>query len=210
MSQNQPRQIIEPLGSGAYPNDLEPVARPSDFVQLSPMGEVRRVEAFAAQPGIDAFDSDGGNGITVSANSTNYDNEAKELRQPDGWLAQYRLIAPGRDIPDGINVQVDHGGEQAPLYTTKNGRGEFDQETGTEIGHEGGSAVTSDEIATSLLEWYVVGDTPPIFTFENTTGSDVTVSDIRFSGFQYRLSTATGAPSGVRPIVLPVRSQRRD
>lgn len=207
MSQNPP-QIADPAGAGPFPNELEPVARPGDFIEIHPTGEIRQVEAFSPQPAVKALDSDKGNGVTVGANSSDPGNELTELRLPRGWLGQFRIMAPGK-IPDGINVTVDQGGEQAPLWTTKNARGEFNNETGTEVGYEGGSTVTNDEVVNSLLEWYVFEDTPPIFSFENTTGSSITVSDIRFSGFQYRLSQ-TGAPSGVRPIPLPVRALRRD
>lgn len=184
-----------PRGAGAYPADLVPVALAGDYVELRPAGEVRQVEVVVAVPTLLAFDSGKSNGVTANSNDTTADQEATELEQRTDWLAQYRFLFPDADIPQGIStVTLDLGGNQAPLYTSKNQRGFIEQDT---------SALGGYSAATEL---YIFENEPPKFSFTNTTGSNITVNDLRFGGFQYQLSPATELPAGVQPVVLPTEA----
>jgi hypothetical protein len=69
-------------------------------------------------------------------------------------------------------------------------------------------------VANHLLEWYVpaVGEVKrtPLFTFVNSTAGNLTVQNVAFSGYQFKLGDplpeAEAAPD---PIPLPVRAPDR-
>lgn len=185
-----------PRGAGVYPPTLEPVALPGDYVRLEPDKGTYQVELIEAIPGIDVFDSDQGNSVTASSNSTTSDKDATELEQKrDNWLGQHRLVRPGVDIPDGIDeVQVDHGGGQAPLWTSAEARGYIDSDFADLAGYTG------------IHEFYTWGDTAPKFTFVNNQGSDITVQDIQFAGYHFKLRPNVRVPNDVQPVVLPVEA----
>lgn len=178
-------------GAGVYPKNLVPAVRPGDYVRLEPSEDVYQVDVMAPQPGVLAFDSGDSNGVTVSTNGTNTDNQPIELEMPENWLAQYRPVHLGNDLDGDVLVTIDQGGQQAPMYTNKNFRGEWDEATATEIGNDDSSTVVSDAFNSNLVELYIHEDEVPYFTFEDVDGNNPTVSDIRFAGFQYRLDRAT-------------------
>lgn len=194
-------------GAGVYPRELVPAVRPGDHVRLEPDGETYRIDAMTVQPGIFAFDSDSNNGVSLSANSTSEDNEAVDLEQNQDWLAQLRPVHPGLDFPDDVNVTIDMGGKQAPMYTAKTQRGEFAEETPAIVSDDGtGTSVTADEVNNHLLEFYIHEDEVPYFTFEETGGNTPTVSDVRYAGFQYRLEAVSGTQPGMH--VEPVPTEK--
>lgn len=211
---HQPARSVGPngwMGAGPYPPDLVPVALPGDYVKLVGLDEVREVEVMLAFPEVKALQD----GVTVNANSTDSDNPLSELEQPTGWLSQFRMVQPGEDIDDGISVQVDYGGSEQPFYQTNNTLGEFENTTGTVEGYDesAGASFTSDDVMTQMFEFYVYGTSEakktPLFTFINSTAGPITVQDLTFSGYQYRMSAPTSAPDGYTPIPLPVRAPDR-
>lgn len=183
-----------PRGAGVYPADLVPIALPGDLIKLRPDDEVREVVTVTSNPTIRAFQSDKSNSVSVSANSTSSDNSADALMQRDGWLAQYRVINPEKDFPSGIDeVQVDLGGSQAPLYTSKNARGFFNADTGQIAGMSG------------ILDLYIWEDEEPQFTFENDSGSSITIQDVGFAGYEYELSDPIQEDHR-QPVVVPTEA----
>jgi hypothetical protein len=192
-------------GAGTYPRELVPAARPGDVVRMEPGGGVYMVDTMIPQPGFKIFDSDASNSVTVSANSTNSDNEATDMEMDDNWLGQYRLLQPGNDINPDVEVRIDMGGKTAPLYTNKNKRGEYTRDTLTPVGHDGSSTQVPNDFNLHLSELYVFEDEMPYFTFENTTAGDETVQGLYWSGFQYRLEPFDGTPGGH---VEPIPTQR--
>lgn len=192
-------------GAGVYPRELVPAARPGDYVSLEPSGDPYKVDQMVAQPGVFAFDSDDGNGVTIGANDQEFDNEAEDLEMNRMWLGQFRPLHLGEDLPGGVNVTVDMGGKQSPMYTNKNQRGEIADETPAMVADDAtGTSVVSDAFNTHLTEMYVYEDEVPYFSFENTTAGQVTVDDLRFAGFQYRLEPLSSTPAGAHVEPIPV------
>lgn len=192
-----------------YPRDLVPAFRQNDYVRLEPSGDVYIVDVMVAQPGVRIFQTDESNGVSPGANNTDSDNEATNLELPEGWLGQYRPVHLGQDLQDDVRMTIDLGGQQAPIYTNKNVRGEIEDETPTEISDDGtGTSVQSDSFNTHLAELYVFEDEVPFFTFEETGGGTPTISDIRYSGFQYRLESANSVPNGVHVESVPTQRVR--
>lgn len=188
------------MPEGAYPRALDPIARPGDVLRLDPLDELREVLFFIVQPGVNAFQTQ----ISVAANDTEADNEATELEMPDTMLGQFRMVHPGEDLTDGINVTVDQQGQQAPLFTTKKARGFYDDQTGTMEGNDGASVVGNFR-ESRLTEVYVWEDNPPFYTFENTTGGSLNIQNIRFAGYHYKLGPVLDrAPDGRTPVAVPI------
>jgi len=195
-------------GAGVYPRELVPAIRPGDYVELQPAEETYQVDVMTVQPGVFAFSSDNSNGVAVANNGTTSDNEATDLEQNRMWLAQYRPTQIGDDLQDDIHITMDLGGKQSPLYTNKNNRGEIVEETAAQVSDDTtGTEITADQFNDHLMELYIFEDEVPYFTFEDTGGSGgITVSDIRFAGFQYRLTEAGSVPNGAH--VEPVPTER--
>jgi len=196
-------------GAGAYPENLVPAVRPGDYVRLLPDDDIRRIVSFTPQPGIRVLNSEEGDDVTVGAN----DNEKVELdrlKHEDNELAQLRLVSPGTDLPDGVEVEVDYGGRQAPYYTSKNARARIDNNSATVSGYDegAGSAFVSDGLQSQLLEYYVFEQEAPYFDLYNTTGADITVSDITFAGYRFDVTPEpeTQAPSSM--MAVPIQTER--
>lgn len=183
-------------GAGVYPRELVPAARPGDHVRLEPDGDVYEVDVMVPQPTVRIFTG----GVTVTTNGINSDNEATNLEMPTNWLGQYRPIHLGNDLDGDPRVTIDQSGQQAPLYTNKNFRGEFEDITATEIGNDTSGTVVSDSFNHHLEELYVWEDNTPYFTFEDINGNNPTISDIRYAGFQYRLVPAQNPQGHVEPV----------
>lgn len=169
------------------------MALAGDFVELRPSGDTFEVDVVTPQVNVRAFDQNQGNSVTASSNTTTSDQNASELEQRDGWLAQYRLTFPRQDFQGLARVLVDLGGAQSPLYTSKNNRGHIEESTGALAGYG------------ALTELYIFEQTEPQFSFDNNTGANITVQDVRFSGFQLKLIEAD-IPSNVQPVVLPTEA----
>lgn len=194
----QPRsrpELVRPRGAGVYPRELVPIALAGDFVRLRPEDEVRQVRTVVSVPTIRGFDQNLNNGITATAGQITSDQDVEELEQRQDWLGQFRFLFPESDIPNGIDrVLVDLGGGQSPLYTTSQQRGHIEDDTSAVVGYSG------------LTEFYVLGDDSPLFSFDNTGGTDVTVNDIRFGGYEYQLSQPTELPENTVPVTVPTEA----
>lgn len=194
-----------PEGEGAYPDALVPVARPGDVVQMKPRDQAFAVEAVVPQPGLIEFDSEDSNTLNVGANSTSDKQELTNLQQDNGWLAQLRFLSPS-ELPDGVRVEVDLSGRQAQFYSANNSLGVITPNTGVEEADDDAGNGTVDDISGALTEFYLFEQEELFFTFVNTTGSQVTVQDLTFAGFQYQLTELDSVPSGVQPVVLPTQA----
>lgn len=194
-----------PRGDGAYPASLTPAVRPGDVVLLLPQNTYHRVTRFSPQPGVLAFETDDGDDLTVGANSVSDPYELTELHQDPDTLGQVRLVAPGQDIDDGLEITVDYGGSQAPYYTTKNERGIIDNETGTIYGYDSnaGNEFVADALGSNLLEYYIWEDAELYFTVENTTAGSLTLNDVRFAGYEFKTEKITPDQIDVQPIPIP-------
>lgn len=198
-------QPSHPRGAGLYPVQLQPAVRRGDYVELADPGSIHRVLELQVQPGVKAFDSGTSDDVTVTANSTNSDNELNALEVPSNSIGQFRLIQPGSDIPADVEVEVDLGGSQAQAYITDNKRGFYTRETGTHEGYANGSP-QPDTVHTHLTELYLVEDQDVYFTFTNTTAGDETVQNVVYSGYQYVISDPVDmadVPPNVTPVTWP-------
>ena len=169
--------MIEDQISGPYTTDFEPALAVGAFVGLQPEGTTREVTAVEVLPTIETQE------ITVAANDTEDEVEMRQLYAQDGVLAQFRLLDPsGSDgaIPEGIEITVDHGGEESPRFNLKNSRGFYNSDT--PFYGEGAPQ-------TELFEWE---DTDLFFNVENTTGSSVTFT-LAYSGWAYNTVDAGNA-----------------
>jgi len=196
-------------GAGAYPPNLVPAVRPGDLVELLPMEKLARVSSFTPQPGVKVLSSDGGNDVTISDGGFEK-VELTPLEARDEELLQLRPLALAEDLPEGVEVDVDFGGEQAPYYQTKNARGALRNDTGATAGYnEDSDAVfVADEVQTQLLEYYIYAQEVPFFTFRNNSGGQVTISDIVFSGYRYDLIEDGVTQSGMNDPAVPIPVER--
>lgn len=193
------------MSSKLWPRNLDPIAMPGDYVGLTPLDEIRRVLRVSIRPEIQVFSD----AISLSANATSSDHEMSELAMPDGWLGQWRMLKPGADIPNGVDVQMDHGGENAPSWTTKNARGSIDHTIGTIEGDDAAGTATADQLETRLTEVYVWEDEVPYLTFTETAGATPSIQDMRFSGYVYKLGAPRRTtPDGSTPLAVPVQRVR--
>jgi len=166
--------MIEDQINGPYTTEFEPALAVGAFVELLPDDVVREVTAVEVLPTIETQE------ITVPANDTEEEVEMRQLYAQNGVLAQFRLLDPaGTDgaIPDGIEITVDHGGEESPRFNLKNARGFYDSDT---------SFYGEGAPQTELFEWE---DTDLFFNVENTTASPQTFS-LKYSGWAYKTASA--------------------
>lgn len=175
-----------------YYNDFEPLLSVDSTVELQPENGVHAVETVEVLPAIDTQE------FVVPANDTLDEREMRGLYVQDGALAQYRLPDPpdGNAIPDGIEITVDHGGEEAPRFNNKNGRGYYNTDTPA-IGD-----------AAQQTELFQFEDTDLFFNVENTTGAEVTFT-LTFSGWAYKLSRVDLSPKQADAAVLTERASLR-
>jgi len=196
-------------GAGAYPPNLVPAVRPGDLAELLPMEKLVRIASFTPQPGVTTLSSADGNDVTIPDG----DFETVELRPlaaQDKELLQLRPLALADDLPDGVEIEVDFGGEQAPYYQTKNARGTLKNDTGATAGYNESddSVFVTDEVQTQLLEYYIYEQEVPFFTFRNNSGGQVTISDIVFSGYRYDLVEEGVRQGGMEDPVTPIPVER--
>lgn len=181
---------------GAYTPSLTPVARPGDVVRLDPEGDHFEVESYVAQPGVTAET------ITVSSGQ-NEQTEVDAIGVSDNTLGQWRLPLLASELPADVQIRVDHGGRQNPMWTTKNERGEITQDTGAVLTTDGAGNSEIDHAANHLTELFVYEDNPPYFTVYNNSDAEVSI-DLTFVGFQFELSPRTVDPGNEQPVAVPV------
>lgn len=167
--------MLEDQISGPYTTDLEPALAPGAYVELLPDDVVREVTAVEVIPTILTQT------VTVPAGGVENEVEMRQLYAQDGVLAQFRLVNPdgGQAIPDGIEIAIDHGGEESPRFNLKNARGFYNADT-----PGFGDAAQQTE----LFEWE---DTDLFFNFANTTGSSVDVT-LTYTGYAFKTVPARG------------------
>jgi hypothetical protein len=196
-------------GAGAYPPNLVPALRPGDLAELLPMEKLVRVSSFTPQPGVTVLDSDAGDDITISDGGFEK-VELTPLEAQDKELLQLRPLALAEDLPDGVEIEVDFGGEQAPYYETKNARGVLTNATGATAGYneDSDSVFVADEVQTQLSEIYIYEQEVPFFTFRNNSGGQVTISDIVYSGYRYDLAENGVSQNGMNDPAVPIPVER--
>lgn len=167
------------MSMGPYNPELTPLGRRGDVLLLDDGTTTRRVEIekYAVYPQID-LDT-----VTV-ADGSQEEVEATTLEIWDGWLFQVRMSQPGQDIPDGVTIEADLGGRQAPMYQSKEQRGVIDNTTAAISGATAGGVDT--EQATHLLEFYIHEQEVPYFTYINDSGTSQDIS-LSFAGYGFKL-----------------------
>lgn len=158
-----------------YHNDFEPLLAVDSTVEIQPENEVYAVDVVEVLPTIDTQE------FTVAAGGELEEEEIRELYVQDSALAQYRLPDVGTAIPDGVEIRVDHGGEESPRFNNKNSRGYYSSDT------------PSFGDAAQQTELFQFEDTDLFFSISNTSGSEVTFS-LTYSGWVYRLSSEPDVP----------------
>lgn len=189
------------MPEGAFNTEFLPAVRPGDYVELAPEGEVRQVLAYNTL--VDLTLEDGG--FTVPANDDDK-QELHALKVEDGYLAQYRLPLLGEELPDGVEVEVDHTGKQQPVWGTKNARGRLTNETAAAMGYDSAAAAAEfDGYHTAFTEFYVKEQNAPNFNVINTTAGQITF-DPTFRGYKFEVSAPTEPPENVQPVSIPVQA----
>lgn len=183
---------------GIYTPELTPVANYGNAVVLDDGDdeETFRITSVSPLPAIQ------NEPITVADGATERNVDLTNLETWNGWLAQYRLPRLADELPDDVTIEVDQGGNQAPLFQNQNVRGGFDNSTTSAIAQ---NDETTD--LSHLLEFYVYEDEVPKFTVSNDSGGEVDV-ELTFTGFQFELEPAEN-PSG-QPVYVPIESIRGD
>lgn len=170
----------------AWTEDLEPAVEPGDKVLIEPRGEGGVVQFVDVIPPIDTQTFELSDGQVLN------DVEIRPLYVRENVLGQFRFfdIDGSPQIPDGVEIDVQQGGEEQRRFTTKNNRGRYT----TEI-----SSYGEDAQLTELWQW---GDTDLFFTIKNDSGAAVEF-DIRYVGFQYEIVGSTPRPEAA-DLVVPV------
>lgn len=193
------------MPEGAFNDTFSPVARPGDVLELSPTGEYRRVKGINALPGIGLEET-----FTVAANDSSK-RQLSALEVNEGFLAQFRLPRLPEELPDGVYIEVDHGGRQNPAYETKNARGKLDNETGVSYGWDpNAGSSTVEGFRSEQTELFVAGTSAPYFNVVNTTAGEITF-DPTFEGFAYAVEEVPRGKAeqgGRTPVVVPVEAER--
>ena len=188
------------MPAGAFNSSFEPVARVGDVIDVQPRG-MYQVERLGLQPGISTT-------ITVSANDTEQ-VELTDIRQDDGYLAQFRQPRLADELPDGVEVRVDHDGQQAPAFEAKASRGFYDNETGAVYSYDpDGDTVTQDDHLDLFTELFVFEDDVPYFTVRNTTAGEIDYTPT-FVGYQYQIEPITDREAeqmGGQAVAVPSKS----
>jgi len=189
------------MPAGAYNSSFEPVARVGDVINVQPRG-FYQVERLGLQPGLQA------DTITVDANGVEQ-VELTSIRQDDGFLAQFRQPRLADELPDGVEVQADHDGQQAPAFEAKNSRGFYDNETGAVYSYDPDSdVVTHDDHLDLFTELFIYEDNVPYFTVTNTTAGQITYTPT-FVGYQFGVEEIASQEAdrlGGQPVSVPTKS----
>lgn len=180
---------------GAYTQELSPVALYGQPLLLDDGYEQQLVEISQVIPQAGVTTAD----VTINANDRENNVVAEELEIWDGWLAQWRPVNLTQDLPDDVVLEVDQGAKNQALYQTRNGQGQIDNGTPSELIDEGTAAEIIDH--SNLLEYYVYEDEPPIFTYINNSASQETVN-LEFAGFAFNVDPIN-QPDG-QPVYVPV------
>lgn len=184
---------------GAYTQSWSPVARVGDVVALDDGSEQRlyEIQRLAPLPDIEM------SSITVAANTVSRDNQLTNLETWDGWFAQYRMARFSEEIPDGVDIEFDLGGRQAPLFKNREQRGTLNNASLTNAIGDTNDNTTEVTDLSHLAELYVHEQESPFITIDNTTGASETI-DIGFAGFQFEIQRVDEAQG--QPVHVPVEA----
>ena len=176
-----------------YYSDLEPLLTVDSTVELQPSNETYVTAAVEVLPTVTTQE------FTVPAGGILSDQEIRSLYGQDGVLVQLRLPDPaGSDpaIPEGIEIEVDHGGQESPRFNIKNQRGKLTSDT----------PFYGD--AAQQTELFQYEDDDLFFTIENTTGDPITFT-LTYTGYAYDLRPADISGSEADVTVLTERKSLR-
>jgi len=172
-----------------YSSDLEPALTVDATVELQPDNGVHYVNAVELLPTVMTQE------FTVPANDELVDEEIRSLYGQDGVLVQLRMLDEDA-IPAGVEIEVDHGGQESPRFNIKNQRGVLTSDTAS-YGDSGQQ--------TELFQWE---DTELFFTVKNTTAGEVTF-ELPYTGWAYDLRPENTDPQNADVTVLTERKSLR-
>lgn len=184
------------MPKGAYTSELSPVAYYDQPVLLDDGDDQQAFRVSQVIPLVGVTTDP----VTISGQSTETNVDATELEIWDGWLAQWRPTNWTQDIPADINITVDQGANNKPVYQTRNSQGVLEPGTPSELVDEGAAAQITNH--SNLLEYYVYEDEAPSFTYENPTVGAETVS-IEFAGFALNVDPIR-EPDDEQPVYIPI------
>jgi hypothetical protein len=188
------------MPAGAFNQSFLPAARPGDVIEFAPINGQNQYRVRAINP-LNEITLD--SGVTV-ADDTSEKVELTELEMPGDHLAQYRLPRLPDELPDGVEIEIDHDGKQDPMYETKNVRGRLTNETGVSYGNDPATAdQTYEDYRSSFTELYVHETAHPYFTLTNRSGGQVTVN-LTFEGYSFLLDGSVSRQDS--PVVVPIGS----
>lgn len=176
-----------------YNSDLEPTLTVDSTIELQPEEAAYMVRTVEVLPQVSTAE------FTVPANGFLEEQEIDEFYGQDGVLVQLRIPTPpdgSAAIPDGIELEVDQGGQESPRYNIKNQKGVITGDT-VEFGE-----------AFQQTELYQYEDEDLFFTFENTSSTDQTFSIVA-TGYAYDLRPASIDPENADVTVLTERRSLR-
>lgn len=195
------------MPKGAFNSSFDPVVRAGGVLNFNEIdsGELYAVQNVNVLPGVTLDEN------FVVADGQQDKREITELEMDDTFLGQFRLLALADELPDGVEIRVDHGGKQSPMYETKNRRGVLDNTTGTVFTSDGAGNVSADEQMARFTELFVWEDTVPYFTVINDSGAQVDF-DLTFTGYAYDtepVSRSEAESMGLQPVSVPVEALDR-
>lgn len=190
------------MPEGAFNTDFAPIARPGDAVNLAPERGLHRIRNYNVQPGVTLAED-----VTV-ADGAEEKQEITELEMDDGYLLQVRIPQIAEELPDDVEIRIDHDGKQSPMYETKNERGVLTNETGAVYGFDPNAAANVlDHVNTKFTELFVWEDNPPYFTFSNSSGGSVDIN-LTFVGYVYDLVEVSKDEVSGTPVSVPTKALR--
>lgn len=194
------------MPEGAFNSSFDPVVRAGGVVNLNGIDtdEYYVVQNLNVLPKITLDEN------FVVADGSQEKREITELEVEDNYLAQYRLLRLADELPSDVDIRVDHGGKQSPMYETKNRLGRLDRETGAVYTDDGGDSVV-DHHFSRFTELFVWEDSGPYFTVENNSGDEVDF-DLTFTGYAYvteEVSRRDVEDMNIQPVSVPVRALKK-
>lgn len=191
---------------GAYTPEPTPVARPRDIVELDNGSSkmAYEVQQYAVLPEVVTQE------FTVADGTRESNVVLENLALWDSWLGQYRFKRLADDLPDGVSIEFDQGGSQAPLYQNLNQRGSLNNDSlSADFPDNTGTSIEVEPLS-HLAEFYVLGDESPEISIENDSGAQVTF-DLTYFGWKFGLKQVRSGEVGNRtPVYVPVQSIRGD
>lgn len=190
------------MPKGAFNSSFDPVVRAGGLVNLNSIDS----DAYYLVQNVNTLPR-----ITLEENFVVADGaqdkrELDVLEVEDGYFAQYRLLRLADELPADVEIRVDHGGKQSPMFETKNVLGQFDRETGAVYTDDGSGGSVVDHHMSRFTELFVFEDNGPYFTVENNSGGQVDFN-LTFTGYNYVIEEVDAQEAqsrGLQPVSVPV------